>query len=187
MVFLEAGLYPKLPGTDQVAVLEIGMGSGLNAFLTLLEAETHEKHISYTGYEAYPLAPSEASQLNYPARLGVEFRSAQFLYLHRSDWGEPHEITPYFTFQKERQRFETITDEDRYDVIYFDAFAPTAQPELWDATMMARMFHALRRGGILTTYCAKGTVKRALKEVGFRIESLPGPPGKREMTRAWKD
>ena len=106
--------------------------------------------------------------------------------LHSTYWNKHVHAEDNFTFQKVKGKFEDIDFSDQFDVIYYDAFAPGCQPELWEASMMTRMFAALRNEGILVTYCAKGSFKRALKSVGFSIEKLPGPIGKREMTRATK-
>lgn len=185
-VFLESGLYYKMTGRKSLAVLEIGLGTGLNAFMTLLEAEKHGIQIDYTAVEAFPISLEEAEQLNYPALLESGEWQEQFLAIHQCEWNEPQRFSPHFTFTKLLRRFEELNFSETFDVIYFDAFAPGAQPELWEAPVMEIMYRSLQTGGVLTTYCAKGSVKRTLKSIGFEIEALPGPPGKREMTRAVK-
>lgn len=185
-VFMESGLYYKMTGSKSLSVLEIGLGTGLNAFMTLLEAEKHRIKINYTAAEAYPVSREEALQLNYPGLLDSKSWAAQFLSIHECEWGSSHPLSPHFTFTKLLSRFEALDFSENFDVIYFDAFAPTAQPELWEPPVMEIMYRALRPGGVMTTYCAKGSVKRTLKAIGFEIEALPGPPGKREMTRAVK-
>lgn len=185
-VFIESGLYYKMTGKTGLSVLEIGLGTGLNAFMTLLEAEKRGIPILYTAAEAFPVSQEEATQLNYPGLLDGGDRREQFLAIHSCAWGTPQQLSPYFSFTKLLTRFEELDFPENFDVIYFDAFAPTAQPELWEASVMDIMFRSLRPGGVLTTYCAKGSVKRTLKAIGFEIEALPGPPGKREMTRAIK-
>lgn len=185
-VFIESGLYYKMTGRQSLAVLEIGLGTGLNAFMTLLEAEKHQIAIRYTALEAYPISLSEAEQLNYTEKLNAGQWKDLFLMIHKSEWDTPNALSPHFELTKLRTSFESLDLIEAFDVLYFDAFAPGAQPELWEAPVMNRMYRALHPGGVLTTYCAKGAVKRTLKQIGFEIEALPGPPGKREMTRALK-
>jgi len=185
-VFIQMGLYFKALQQKDIAILELGFGTGLNALLTYLEAAAHPWNIVYETIEAYPITLAQAAQLNYPTLLNQEKLQTVFAALHQSNWGEKHILSPNFTFQKNKQQFQTIDYQDQFDLIYFDAFAPGAQPELWEASMLAKLYQALRAGGVLVTYCAKGSVKRTFKEVGFQIESLPGPPGKREMTRCTK-
>lgn len=185
-VFLEAGLYPLfLSGAEEVAVLETGLGTGLNALLTGLEAAAQKRKVYYLGLEAYPISPEQAKALNYPAALG-EGAAELFTAIHEMPWGKPAALSHYFTFEKQQSRFEAFASMPKFDVIYFDAFAPNAQPELWGEEVLGRMYQALKPGGRLVTYCAKGAVKRCMKGLGFTIEALPGPPGKREMTRALK-
>ncbi|HMQ45878.1 MAG TPA: tRNA (5-methylaminomethyl-2-thiouridine)(34)-methyltransferase MnmD [Saprospiraceae bacterium] len=188
-VFIQAGLqYQMLKQKQGIRILEIGFGTGLNALLTLLEAEQYKYPIHYVGLEAYPIALHQVAQLNYPHQLAQEGLDlpALFRQLHESNWGEWHSISPFFHFRKELIHFEEADYTEAFDLIYFDAFAPGAQPELWEKPLMQSMYQALRPDGVLVTYCAKGMVKRTLREVGFRVIGLPGPPGKREMTRAEK-
>lgn len=184
-VFLKSGLYTKLQALDQVSVLETGFGTGLNALLTCLEANAIGKKVSYVALEAYPLPPEKALKLNYPDHLNKE-SSAIFKELHNCAWESPTWISKNFSFEKRQVPFESFSQENAFDVVYYDAFAPNAQPELWEAPVLGRMYRALKNGGIIVTYCAKGAVKRCLKDIGFEVESLPGPPGKREMTRGVK-
>ncbi|WP_425421538.1 tRNA (5-methylaminomethyl-2-thiouridine)(34)-methyltransferase MnmD [Phaeodactylibacter xiamenensis] len=184
-VFLQSGLYPRLQALKQVAVLEAGLGTGLNALLTCLEAEKVQKHIRYVALEAFPLSTAQADTLNYAGHLG-EAAATILHQIHHSQWGQPVDISPWFTFEKRRIAFENFEEAAAFDVVYFDAFAPNAQPELWEAEVLGRMYRALREDGVFVTYCAKGAVKRCLKSLGFTIEALPGPPGKREMTRGLK-
>lgn len=185
-VFIEAGLFYKAPGAKQLSVLEIGFGTGLNALLTLLEAGRRQLPVRYEAVEAYPITSGQAQLLNYPEILGEQLAAATFMRLHELPWDEEHALTPYFAFCKKKALFEQIQYLDAFDLIYFDAFAPNAQPELWEEEVLGRMYGALKENGALTTYCAKGSVKRCLKKLGFAVESLKGPPGKREMTRAVK-
>ncbi|MEZ4992082.1 MAG: tRNA (5-methylaminomethyl-2-thiouridine)(34)-methyltransferase MnmD [Saprospiraceae bacterium] len=186
-VFIESGLYYKMAGsTAPISILEIGMGTGLNVFMTMLEAEKRQVHISYTTVEAYPLPMDEASQLNYPQQLDKKEWTDRFTAIHECKWNKLCRISPYFELKKLQTKFEELDLVNSFDVIYFDAFAPNAQPELWDEHVMGIMYRALKPEGVLTTYCAKGAVKRTLRGLGFTIQALPGPPGKREMTRAVK-
>ena len=186
-VFLQAGLHYKALQQKDLAILEIGFGTGLNALLTFEEAERHQWNIHYETVEAFPIELPQALQLNYPARLNTEKLSGIFIALHSCSWEEIHRLSPFFTFRKVCQSFQEIQYERQFDLIYFDAFAPDAQPELWEPPLLSLLYKALRPGGMLVTYCAKGSVKRAFKAVGFQVEALPGPPGKREMTRCWRE
>ena len=186
-VFINAGLL-YVPKTDQINVLDVGFGTGLNAFATLLRVADEYLAVRYHALEAYPIDPSLASSLNYAERYNRPEHQNAFLAMHETKWNETLEIVPRFLFCKEKVRFEAVALRDQhYHVIYFDAFAPTAQPELWDEHVLGKMYHALRPGGILVTYCAKGSFKRCLKSLGFTVEAIPGPPGKREMTRAIRE
>jgi tRNA U34 5-methylaminomethyl-2-thiouridine-forming methyltransferase MnmC len=185
-VFIEAGLFYKAIQKKQLRILEMGFGTGLNAFLTFLEAQRLGLEIHYTGVEAYPVPDELTNQLNYPAVLGEGKRRDIFQRIHRSDWSEPVSLSPEFTFEKQLLPFDGLKLKPHFDLIYFDAFAPSAQPELWESLSMQKMYDALLPGGLLVTYCAKGTFKRTLLNLGFEVEALKGPPGKREMTRAKK-
>jgi len=176
----------KLSKALPIQLMEIGFGTGLNAFLTLLETIHKEVSIHYTGIEAFPVTFEEAAQMEYPEHIGVKEQTLFFEQLHHTSWGEKVVITPQFSLTKRKQTFETITDSDCYDLIYFDAFGARVQPELWTEVIFQKMYTALRSNGILVTYAAKGSVRRAMQAVGFAVERLPGPPGKREMLRATK-
>lgn len=184
-VFLQAGLYPRLTARTEVAVLEAGLGTGLNALLTGLEAKAQRKAIHYVALEAYPIPLEQARTLNYAEHLGESARETLEA-IHTLEWGTAHQLSSFFTFEKRRMSFDALNDEAMFDVVYFDAFAPNAQPELWEEEVLGRMYRALKENGIFVTYCAKGSVKRCLKGLGFEIEALQGPPGKREMTRGVK-
>jgi tRNA U34 5-methylaminomethyl-2-thiouridine-forming methyltransferase MnmC len=183
-VFLDKGLAAiSLP---EISILEIGFGTGLNCFLTLLEAEKKEVSIDYVGIEAYPVTIKEAQQLNYVAELKAAAKQFVFDEIHSSIWEEKHQITDRFTLLKTKQFFEDIHVLEQFNLIYFDAFGPRHQPELWSVAIFKKMHAALKINGILVTYSAKGSVRRAMQEVGFLVEKLQGPPGKREMLRATK-
>jgi len=183
-VFIRHGL--DLFGKAAVDILEIGLGTGLNAFITLLEAEKGKFKINYCGVEAYPVAWEEANQLGYVTALEVPDKENDFEQLHKAIWELPTEITPYFTLTKNKLDFKDIDSKEMFNLIYFDAFGARVQPELWTVPMFAKMYSALRPQGYLVTYAAKGSVRRAMQEVGFIVERLPGPPGKREMLRGRK-
>ncbi len=185
-VFIEAGLRYRAAELEELSILGIGMGTGLNAYMTYLEAERQQLKINYVTIEAFPLEFVVAEQLNYAELLGKEDTQALFLTLHEAAWGKTQELSPCFKFTKWLKRFEEIDFMNQFDVIYFDAFAPNAQPELWEADLLTKMYHALKPNGVLVTYCAKGVVKRTLKAIGFEVQAIPGPPRKREMTRAVK-
>ena len=186
-VFINAALRFKAVVQQQISILEIGFGTGLNTFITFLESQKRNLTIKYHAIEAYPLSLELARQLNYTKLIDTgDNQEELFLKLHQTPWDVPVVLSDQFIFKKELKKFEEIDCENQFDIIYFDAFAPEAQPELWNEAMMRKMYKALHPEGILTTYCAKGAVKRTMKAVGFDIEALPGPPGKREMTRATK-
>ncbi len=167
-------------------IMEIGFGTGLNAFITFLEAEKIDLPIHYVGVEAYPVTLPEAKLMNYPEILAVKEKQWIFDEMHQSLWELPVEITSNFKLFKRKQFFADIQDKNSIDLIYFDAFGARVQPELWTIEIFRKMYEALQFKGVLVTYAAKGSVRRAMQEVGFVVERLPGPPGKREMLRATK-
>ncbi|MFT5165431.1 MAG: tRNA U34 5-methylaminomethyl-2-thiouridine-forming methyltransferase MnmC [Saprospiraceae bacterium] len=185
-VFIDAALRFKAVVQKDIRILEIGFGTGLNAFVTYLEAEKRNLNISYTAIEAFPITIEQAKTLNYPSLLNPA-QQAFFLDLHEAEWDKSTQIHEQFNIEKRMIKFEAVDFENQFDIIYFDAFAPDAQPELWSEEIMRKMYRALKADGIMTTYCAKGIVKRTMKAVGFTVEALPGPPHKREMTRALKE
>jgi len=185
-VFIETGLnffLSEFP-SEELEILEIGFGTGLNALLTSMSAETHKLPIRYTGVEAYPVITSEVKKLNYCQLLGIPAES--FSKIHEVAWEKPAVISEYFTLTKEEKLFKDISASNQFDLIFFDAFGARVQPELWTESIFEKMFHAIKEEGVLVTYSAKGSVRRAMQAVGFRVERLPGPPGKREMLRARK-
>lgn len=185
-VFIQAGLIHKLKHQSEISILEIGFGTGLNALLSCIESEHHQQKINYTAIEKFPLQEDIYHQLNYCSLLENLNCDLFFNKIHASNWENKHQISDCFNLIKLQQNIEDIKFENQFDIIYFDAFAPSAQPELWTDTVFSSMYQSLKNEGILVTYCAKGIVKRTLKSVGFKIEALPGPIGKREMTRAIK-
>lgn len=186
-VFIDAGLDFRKQTQSHIDLLDIGFGTGLNALMALQWAQHNQVKVNYVGIEAYPIHLDTALLMNYPQALGTDDKLASvFRDMHDAESGATLELNPYFSFEKRITKFETLEDNNAYDVIFFDAFAPNAQPDLWELDLLQRMYDALRNNGVLTTYCAKGQVKRNLKALGFTVEALPGPPGKREMTRAIK-
>jgi tRNA U34 5-methylaminomethyl-2-thiouridine-forming methyltransferase MnmC len=190
-VFIKQGLkyfysscdHLELP--EKISVMEIGFGTGLNAFITLLESHKLNINIHYLGIEAYPVAMNEVKALNYPDLISIEHKS-DFHRLHEIAWEEPYQMSYHFSITKRQQLFEDINLDDEIDLIYFDAFGPRVQPQLWTERIFENMFKALKPGGVLVTYSAKGSVRRAMQHVGFTVERLEGPPGKRQMLRASK-
>lgn len=186
-VFLAAGLhYAKQNFFSEINILEMGFGTGLNAILSLIEAEKYRIHISYDTIEAFPISLRQAKSLNYLDILNSNCLNTEFEKMHSSKSEEQIQLTKYFSFRKYLCKIEQFDVRDKFNVVYYDAFAPTTQPELWDEEMMKRIYEMLADQAVFVSYCAKGSFKRALKAAGFQIEPLPGPPGKREMTRAIK-
>jgi tRNA U34 5-methylaminomethyl-2-thiouridine-forming methyltransferase MnmC len=184
-VFIQQGLYNF--ARRPVDILEVGFGTGLNALVTLLEAPVLGLTVGYTALEAFPVGEAEWQALDYAARLGQgDAGEALFEALHRAPWGQPCQITPAFSLHKVLTDFRDFSSQPAFDLVYFDAFGARVQPELWTEGVFACMYQALRPGGFLVTYAARGSVRRAMQAVGFRTERLPGPPGKREMLRAQK-
>jgi tRNA U34 5-methylaminomethyl-2-thiouridine-forming methyltransferase MnmC len=182
-VFIKYGLDTFVGPT--VSVLEIGLGTGLNCFITYLESKKRNLNIDYTGVEAYPVSKEEIAKMNYVSELkSIDFDV--FKKLHSLKWNETVSLDTNFLLTKRNQFFHEIDDQNKYNLIYFDAFGARVQPELWTVEIFKIMFNALNNNGVLVTYSAKGSVRRAMIEVGFIVEKLKGPPGKREMLRARK-
>lgn len=190
-VFIQSGLYPLLLNKPaKISILEMGFGTGLNALLSYHETANRPVEVYYEAIEGFPISIIAAQNLNYPQLIDeneVVQLNAVFAQMHQMPWEQEIAISPHFTLQKRLGNLEELLFTPRFDLIYFDAFAPSAQPELWTADIMQKMYEALHPGGVLVTYCAKGEFKRTLKTVGFMVERLPGPPGKREMTKAIKE
>jgi len=183
-VFIKSGL--TLFSKRELSILEIGFGTGLNSFITFLEAPKLNLTIDYVGVEAYPIGSEEINKLNYVSELQAEKFKPIFDEMHQQNWETKTEISTNFSLTKRKQFFNEIQDIEKFDLIYFDAFGARVQPELWTEAIFKIMFDALKNGGVLVTYSAKGSVRRAMISVGFLVEKLPGPPGKREMLRAIK-
>lgn len=189
-IFIDMGL--KASTAIQPHILEIGFGTGLNALLTLETAEQEKRPVHYTGIELYPLSWEEVDILNYS-------NNPLFKELHTASWNKDVNITPCFTLHKIKGDVNRVISDKQvavigeppanysFDLVYFDAFAPEKQPELWSEELFRNIYSCMNYNGILTTYCAKGVIRRLLQAVGFTVERLPGPPGgKREILRAGK-
>ncbi len=183
-VFIRNGLHECKQ--HEIAVLEMGFGTGLNAFMSLIDAKKQNKTLQYTAVEAFPLKKTEWEMLNYPKILDALDFAPFFEKLHTSPWEVLSDIHENFRLIKHQVEMSTFTADRAFDLIYFDAFGYRVQPELWTSEVFGNMFKSLKTDGILVTYAAKGMVRRTMQEVGFQVERLPGPPGKREMLRARK-
>lgn len=184
-VYIEHGIRSStLP--HELTIFEMGFGTGLNAFLSLIEAESTQRKIQYHGIEAYPIENELVTNLEYEKLLNSDYESV-FFKMHQVPWDEKHQLTTFFSVQKIHAKIETYTIiPNSFDIVFYDAFGPRAQEELWHIDVLSKMYQLLKEGGILVTYCAKGQVKRDLSSLGFDVVTLPGPPGKREMIQAIK-
>lgn len=186
VVFIQLGLqYLAERGYQNIRLFEMGFGTGLNAALSFQYAGQHGLNLQYTGVEAFPVPTDTIHQANFSALFAPPFDET-FLELHRLSWNQDHLLEANSHFVKWQTRLEDFSSENKYDLIYFDAFAPECQPELWTEDVLQKMYNLLDGNGVLTTYCAKGIFKRTLKKVGFHLENHPGPGRKREITRAIK-
>lgn len=185
-VFIKQGLHYQIETTNssEIAILEVGFGTGLNALLTFLEADQQHLNIDYTALEAYPLTMSEIEQLNYAELLTIS--PELYHKLHRCSWESKHELSDMFKLTKRQLFFEQLDTIDTYDLVYFDAFGIRVQPELWSEAIFSRLYRSLKHNGVLVTYAANGSARRAMVQCGFKVDRLPGPPGKRQMMRATK-
>jgi tRNA U34 5-methylaminomethyl-2-thiouridine-forming methyltransferase MnmC len=183
-VFIANGL--SLFKDKSIAILEIGFGTGLNAFITFLESKKLNIAADYVGVEAYPISSEEILSMNYVNELNAKAENQIFEQMHTCNWEEKTILSDMFCLTKRKQFFAEIDYVAQFDLIYFDAFGYRVQPELWSTEIFQKMYNALKPNGVLVTYAARGVVKRSMIEVGFTVEKLPGPPGKREMFRATK-
>jgi tRNA U34 5-methylaminomethyl-2-thiouridine-forming methyltransferase MnmC len=189
-VFIRSGLIyfiqnSGLPVDKTINIFEVGFGTGLNALLSLEQSVLLNRKIFYQTIEAFPLSTEEIVQLNYPSLLNEDLKQ-NFIALHTCAWNTIVQLHPLFAFKKIQITLEQFETKQQFHIIYFDAFDPVAQPELWTETAFKKMFDMLFNKGILVTYCSKGAVQRAMKAAGFSVEKLKGPPGKREIIRATK-
>jgi tRNA U34 5-methylaminomethyl-2-thiouridine-forming methyltransferase MnmC len=190
-VFIESGFryIHKSPISQPLNILEMGLGTGLNALLTMIEAEKYQQPVFYEAIELFPLEVREVNLLNYCSSLLRPDLQNKFELLHTCEWEKENAITKNFAFVKRQVNFLNFKPAEPvkpFELIYYDAFAPTAQPELWIKEVFEKLFSLLAVDGLLVTYCSKGEVRRNMQSVGFSIEKIPGPPGKREMIRAHK-
>lgn len=185
-VFIDAGLqyYIDTYGPQNLKILEAGFGTGLNALLTAINAREKQLTVEYHTIEAYPLQAAELENLNHGSLLKAE---DLFQKIHQCEWELPVLLHPYCNIHKHQTSIEQFSSSTFFDCVFYDAFAPTAQPELWTEAIFAKLYAQMNTGGILVTYCSKSIVRRAMQAAGFRVTKIPGPPGKREMVRAFKD
>lgn len=168
-----------------IRILEVGFGTGLNAFLTLIKAEELGIPVYFTTLELYPLSTDQIKMLNYPAQIAPD-KVTDYEALHTAAWDHLVNISTFFSIEKREMDLVNQSLDGVFDVVYFDAFAPDKQPEMWSDAIYKKIFDVVSPGGVLTTYCAKGVVRRGFQSAGFAMERIPGPPGKREMLRATK-
>jgi tRNA U34 5-methylaminomethyl-2-thiouridine-forming methyltransferase MnmC len=187
-IFIDAGLdyfvqKKTLETTQAIKIFEMGFGTGLNALLTYIYSIQRQIKVSFTTIDAFPLPNELIETLNYSELMGYK---DVFESLHHSGWNHEISLNNNFRFTKIHSTLESYETNENFDIIYYDAFGPQSQPELWSDDVLCKMYSMLASGGNLTSFCAKGTFKRSLKSAGFIVESIPGPPGKREITRALK-
>jgi tRNA U34 5-methylaminomethyl-2-thiouridine-forming methyltransferase MnmC len=189
-VFVDAGLrhLARDRKAQPINLLEIGFGTGLNALLSLIESSTLNIEISYTAVELFPLPIDVTEQLNYCSLLRRPDLVDSFRLLHATGWDKETPMSPVFRFRKLNKDIkELLPMQERFDLVFFDAFAPDVQPELWTEEMFRGLVYSMSDKGVLVTYCSKGNVRRALLAAGFAVEKIPGPPGKREMMRGTRE
>jgi tRNA U34 5-methylaminomethyl-2-thiouridine-forming methyltransferase MnmC len=182
-IFIDAGLSSLK--SKRVSILEVGFGTGLNALLTAIHASDNQVSVHYVTLEKYPVDPSLLDRLNYPAMTGAEGREL-FDAIHSTPWEKPVRLTPWFTLEKRMMDLTSMSVEGLFDLVYFDAFGPGKQPEMWSREVMEKITAVTHPGSVFVTYSANGELKRILRALGFEVALLPGPPGKRVMTRAVK-
>lgn len=187
-VFINAGLdyyHHQHPEHDTIKVFEMGLGTGLNVLLSCEYAHTYNVGLEYTSLEKYPLGVSDLQGLSYATLMNGD-GSRLLNEIHSYEWGSYHQLTDIVSFCKIESGLESYNSDVLYDLVYYDAFAPRAQPELWTVETFKKVLAIMNKKGVMVTYCSKGDVRRAIIDAGFSIEKLQGPPGKREMLRATK-
>ena len=182
-IFINAGLNECKE--QNINVLEVGFGTGLNAFLALIEAEKSNKNIVYTALEKFPVSEDIVQQLNYTKTYSAQYQEC-FTKIHSCEWNKLQKISSHFFLHKIQCDFTLYDNLQQYNVIFFDAFSPEKQPEMWSEKMFEKLYKHCAKDALLTTYCAKGNVRRAMTAAGFKVERLNGPAGKREILRATK-
>jgi len=182
-IFIDAGL--KKCHKKEISIFEVGFGTGLNALLALQEAVNSDVSIHYCSIEKFPVEASVVEKLNYPSLLDSHAK-AWFEAIHQAPWNEEVLIHDRFVLEKLQGDFTDYQHKRKYDLVFFDAFSPEKQPEMWSESLFRKLYEWCADGAVITTYCAKGVVRRALQAAGFTVERLPGPPGKREILRGTK-
>jgi tRNA U34 5-methylaminomethyl-2-thiouridine-forming methyltransferase MnmC len=188
-VFIEAGLHyinEKLNQPGALSIFEMGFGTGLNALLTLSEAEKNQQKIYYETIEPYPLEKSTIELLNYCGQLQRPDLEPLFTLMHDCEWNTIVPVTPYFNFIKKQTNLADFSTNQPFNIVFFDAFAPDIQPDLWTAAIFEKLYNSMQENAVLTTYCSKSIVRKAMAEAGLKVEKIPGPPHKREIVRAMK-
>ena len=185
-VYIQAGLDFRLKSnkTKVLNILEFGFGTGLNAFLSLLYAQQNQVKLNYHSIEKYPISQQMIDEVNYAEILGVD--NKEFYSLHDVEWQRSIAIHEFFKLKKLKADLRAFENDIQFDVIFFDAFGPRVQPELWEKSVLQKCYDMMNEDAVWVTYSCKGQVKRDLQDVGFYVEKIPGPPGKREMLRAVK-
>ncbi len=186
-VFISAGLYHAYRrGKTTISIFEMGMGTGLNALLTAIEAEQLDLKVDYCTIESDPIPSEKVEELNYPNLLDhVSCQDIQYQ-IHRCSWNESIAINEHFVFRKILGKLEETVLTQKVDLIYYDAFAPSCQANLWTEDIHSKLYDSLADDGVLVTYCTQGAFRRTLENLGYKIERLNGPGRKREMLRATK-
>ncbi len=187
-VFIKSGLeYNKIHRNTEIKIFEVGFGTGLNALLTAIWCHESKVRVKYDSIEAYPLSQELTEQLNHAQLLTFDLASVWYNQLHKSDWNQRLELHDNFIYKKILNRLQDHKSNlEYYDIIFFDAFAPSKQPEMWSLDTLTLIAKSMNTGGVFVTYCAQGQLKRNLKSMGLKVETLDGPPGKKEMVRAIK-
>jgi len=188
-VFLLYGLEAwaaRNPGRQPIRIFEVGFGTGLNAWLTLVWAEQNQVPVLYHTVEPFPLGEDVYKKLNYGEMDDAiwHFRP-YFQKIHKMAWGKGEAASPYFNMKKDQNTLQEVALYPT-DIVFFDAFSPKKQPELWELEMIEKVVNSMNAQSVFVTYCATGNLKRMLKGLGLTLDAVPGPPGKLEMTRAWK-
>lgn len=184
-IYINQGLFQAKK--QEISILEIGFGTGLNAYLTFAFADLRKLNINYFSIEKYPLPEIDYLKLNYPSKIFPEYAHV-FEKMHRTKWDSVVKISPEFSLQKVHADLLTFEFNclPQFDLVYYDAFAPGKQPEMWTDNIIQKVASTVKKDGILITYCAKGSVRRAFSAAGFLMERIPGPTGKKEILRGKK-
>ncbi|MDQ3142581.1 MAG: tRNA (5-methylaminomethyl-2-thiouridine)(34)-methyltransferase MnmD [Bacteroidota bacterium] len=185
-IYIEYGLVPLLNNSKPIRIFELGFGTGLNTWLSLGVSLQNKLSIEYTSLEAFPLPSEIWNQLNYPVIKEIPDGKSLFSQIHLQPWNSMKNVTEFFLLEKITCDWFNFSTEKTFDLVYFDAFGPSSHIEAWEMTSLEKLFHMMNTSGILLTFCAQGSFKRRLREIGFEVVNLPGPKGKREITKAIK-